>query len=360
MTATTQTTWPGARPPLARRAAQLARTRGVRHVAQVAGREASYRLAAKRIELSVGAAARARRRLLVGPFVGEVGFELLYWIPLVRALLERHDVDPDRVTVLTRGGAGTWYADFAGDAVEIFDLLPPDEFAARVAARRAAVGDLKQLTVEDLERELVGRARERVGNATVVHPLLMYAGLRSVHAGWRSLDSLARRSHYRLLPDVDASVPDDLPDGYVAFKAYESDCLPLDATTREQLDAAVTTIAERAPVVVLSTPPVDDHPAWTPAAANGRVRVVEVDDLRTNLAVQTAIVARARALVTDAGGFSYLGAFTGVPTLAIHALSSFNPIHLDALRRSLPDCRYASAPLADAHALSTFLDDVVA
>jgi hypothetical protein len=347
------TAWEGARPPAARRAAQLARTRGLRHVVGVAGREASYRIAAKRIELAVASAARTKRRLLVGPFVGEVGFELLYWIPLVRALLERHGVDPDRVTVLTRGGAGAWYADFAGGAVEIFDLLPSDEFVRRVAERRAAVGDLNQLTVEQLDRHLLARAPEKKGPATGVDPLLMYAGLRSDHAGWRSVDALARRARYRLLAEAEAAVPEDLAAGYVAVKAYDSDCLPLDTAACARLDAIVATIAASAPVVVLATGRLDDHSTWVPAS--GKARIVAIDDPRSNLAVQAEIVRRARALVTNAGGFSYLGAFTGTPTLALYERASFNPVHLDVLRRSLPGCRYLSAQLADTAALDGFL-----
>jgi hypothetical protein len=312
------------------------------------------------MELSVAAAARSRKRLLVGPFVGEVGFELLYWIPLVRALLERHDVDPDRVTVLTRGGAAGWYRDFAANAVEIFDLLPPDEFVDRVAERHARVGDLKQLTVESLERELVERAHAQVGDATVVHPLLMYAGLRSVHAGWRSLDSLARRTRFRLLATSNTSVPDDLPTGYVAFKAYGNDCISLNNASRERLEAIVEELAVHAPVVVLSTPRFDDHPSWAPGSTHARVRVVAADDPATNLAVQTAVVARSRALVTNKGGFSYLGAFTGRPTLALYESEDFNPVHLEALRSSLPGCRYVTAALSESDAVGTFLRAEVA
>ena len=50
--------------------------------------------------------------VLVGPWAGEVGFELVYWIPFVRWALGHAGIDPARVTVLSRGGTASWYAGF--------------------------------------------------------------------------------------------------------------------------------------------------------------------------------------------------------------------------------------------------------
>ena len=73
-----------------RRLARLVKTGSPRVVARAARRELVWR----RHEASVARAAREGRRLLVGPFLGEVGFELLYWIPVVRRLLAEHGVPP--------------------------------------------------------------------------------------------------------------------------------------------------------------------------------------------------------------------------------------------------------------------------
>ena len=58
-----------------------------------------------------------------------------------------------------------------------------------------------------------------------------------------------------------------------------------------------------------------------------------------NLAVQTAVVARARELVSTYGGFSYLGPMLGVPTLALHTHEAFSRVHLDVLARRLSRTR---------------------
>jgi hypothetical protein len=59
-----------------------------------------------------------------------------------------------------------------------------------------------------------------------------------------------------------------------------------------------------------------------------------------NLAVQTALVARARRLVATYGGFSYLGPMLGVPTRALYTQQAFQRVHLDVLRAAYPDADY--------------------
>jgi hypothetical protein len=39
---------------------------------------------------------------VVGPWTGEVGFELLYWAPFVRWVLRKFNIDPSRVTLVSR------------------------------------------------------------------------------------------------------------------------------------------------------------------------------------------------------------------------------------------------------------------
>src|SRR5947207_13560764 len=91
-------------------------------------RAAERAIACRRTRRALARSAGADTPVVVGPFVGEVGFELLYWIPMLRRLLGDLRIDRDRVVPFTRGGAADWYRDFAADGVEILDLIPPEEF----------------------------------------------------------------------------------------------------------------------------------------------------------------------------------------------------------------------------------------
>ena len=52
-----------------------------------------------------------------------------------------------------------------------------------------------------------------------------------------------------------------------------------------------------------------------------------------NLAIQSAVIGRARAFVGTYGGYAYLAPFYGVPALAFHSVRSFKLHHLHAAQR---------------------------
>src|SRR3712207_9549526 len=53
-----------------------------------------------------------------------------------------------------------------------------------------------------------------------------------------------------------------------------------------------------------------------------------------NLAVQTRVVAGARALFATYGGFSYLAPFLGVPSYSWYSHQNYNPAHMDVMERA--------------------------
>lgn len=283
--------------------------------------------------------------MLVGPFTGEVGYELLYWLPFVRRFLREHEVAPERVTVMTRGGAGAWYRDVAAHELDVLDVVTPEALRGRVAERERARGDLKQLEPDAFDDELVCAVGARIGTQpAVVHPRFMYARTRFV---WEGLEPPARAldlGDYAALPEVAERLPEQvasLPRGaYMAVKAYFNDCLPDTAEVRAALGELVGRLAERHDVVLLSTGlELDDHAEWTGAGA-----VLDLAgelDPRTNLAVQTAVVGRARALVCTYGGFSYLGPYLDVPTVSLAAVDEPNRRHEDVARAAFPNAAYA-------------------
>ncbi len=52
-----------------------------------------------------------KRPVIIGPWTGEVGFELIYWIPFVRWVLRKYQIPADRLWVVSRGGTRSWYGD---------------------------------------------------------------------------------------------------------------------------------------------------------------------------------------------------------------------------------------------------------
>ena len=62
-----------------------------------------------------------RQQIVFGPWEGDAAAELLYWAPFVRWTQEHFSLEPDRVTVVSRGGVGHWYGGACGTYAETLD-----------------------------------------------------------------------------------------------------------------------------------------------------------------------------------------------------------------------------------------------
>jgi hypothetical protein len=100
------------------------------------------------------------------------------------------------------------------------------------------------------------------------------------------------------------------------------------------LRALIEAIAERHPVVLLDTGlSLDDHADYT-FQNGGRVLSVRPHlEARSNLALQTQIIAGARAFVGTCGSLAWLAPMLGVPTTAVFTDARFLHSHLYAARR---------------------------
>lgn len=335
-----------------RRIERLLRTGSPAMVVRAARREAALRLATAKL----GRDLRSERPLVAGPFLGELGYELLYWRPYVLQLLRSHDVDPARVTIVGRGGSGTWYGEFAASAVDAFELMAAADVLAGSEARARRTGQRKQLDVDDLDRELLRRAAP---DAAVIHPRQMFWSWRFAWEGLRSPEEAIAAGAYEPLPrgEVPAGLAERLPERFVAVKAYFNECVPDDAAARAAYAALVRDLAELVPVVLLQPGfAADDHEDWSDTST----RVLRVDDAlrpETNLAVQAAVVSRAAALVSTYGGFCYLGPFSGTATAALGEPGGENPHHERVLRAALPSSRYERFGLDRAGDVLRFVRD---
>ena len=265
-----------------------------------------------------------KRPVIVGPWTGEVGFELIYWIPFVRWVLRKYRIPADRLWVVSRGGTRSWYGDAAPRYVDAFEFFSPDEFRTATAEAK------KQRRVGAFDADLVERvtSAHALGRPELLHPGLMY---RLFMPFWKDLATIARVEKYgayERLAAPDDPVLETLPGDYVAARFYFSECFPDTPANRAFVSATIEGISRQSPVVLLNTPfAVDDH--RDADARGGRVHTVGAHmPAPRNLAVQTAVIARARAFVGTYGGYSYLAPFCGVPSLAFYSEPTFKMHHL--------------------------------
>ena len=275
-----------------------------------------------RVEQELADVARGREPIVVGPWLSEVGFEVLYWIPFLRWFEDRYRVDADRVIAVSRGGVAEWYSGVAGRYVEIFDHLDPAEFGRRNTERRTAGegGGQKQTRVSALDDELIATATRQCGvaRAAVCHPSFMYRLFGQFWLGNRALDVVT--SHTRHLRASVTPRPFGLPARYVAAKFYTGAAIPDSVEHRRALRELVARIAEHTPVVMLDTGmTTDEHEDYLFRDVPNVITMREQLTPATNLGVQTAVIAGAQGFVGTCGSLAWLAPMLGVDTVAVYA-----------------------------------------
>lgn len=261
---------------------------------------------------------KSTRPVVIGPWSGEVGFELLYWIPFVTWAVETAGIAPERIVVVSRGGPESWYAHLGGRYLDALSYVEADTFRAHTQEMK------KQRRVGPFDRDLLRRVirANGISRPMLLHPGAMYTLFYPFWKQKTTVQRIERFTRPRLiarpaLPELASRLPAE----YVAVRFYFSDSFPDTPETRAFVESTLRALTDAGDVVLLNTAfRLDDHSDYA-QARSGRVHVV--DDLMMparNLDVQTAVIAGARAFVGTYGGYAYLAPLLGVPTLAFYAV----------------------------------------
>jgi hypothetical protein len=276
---------------------------------------------------------RTDATLLIGPWVGEVGFELLYWIPFLNWALRDYELDRRRLVVVSRGGARPWYRHLTSEYVDVFSLYSLDEYRRANEARWDKAGHQKQYRVEQMDHDIVERAKEHTGlrHVELVHPSLMYKLLRFCWFEKAGMGLLKYHTDYRRLAPVERSPAlKDLPKQFVAVRFYFRPSFPDTPENRRFAANMIRSISRDVPVVLLNTGLRPDEHEDLDLPGSGVYRVDRLMMLEQNLEIQTEIISHARAFVGTYGGLAYIGPFYGVPSISFYSTESeLVPAHVE-------------------------------
>lgn len=291
-----------------------------------------HRVNERRVMARLAKMAASESPVLVGPWSGEVGFELLYWVPFVTWALRHANIASNRILIVSRGGAAPWYAHLGGRYVDVLSHVSTEEFRAHTedAKKQRSMGAFDRRVARQILKA------EGLNRAHLLHPGLMY---RLFNPFWKQQMTVRRVEAFAdyqpmARPDV-ARLAGRLPSNYVAVRFYFSASFPNTPANQAFVDSVVRSLVETTDVVLLNTSfNLDDHRDYAPGS---RMRIHTIDDLMTpdrNLDVQTAVIAGARAFVGTYGGYSYLAPLCGVPSLAFYSQrDAFFAHHLELADR---------------------------
>ena len=306
-----------------------------------------------------------RERIIVGPWLAEVGWEVMYWIPLLRWTVQRWPKLRRRAVVVSRGGVANWYQGIARDYVDVFEAYDEEAYVARLHEDRQERHELgqaseKQFAASDWDLEIADWASSRFGGGRLpmLHPSAMFAD-----ANAKKLVSLDTSGYGLWRRPKRGPLDTVLPDRYVAVRFYKSRMMQ-DA---EFAAAAIELLAERTPVVLLNPgmSPDPNHPDFDTGAD-----VVRLDShltLENNLGVQSIAMAHAGAVIGTFGGLSFVPPHYGVPSISFWATNrgpvqgygAWRDLNKAAQLYNQPGWGGFSAAEADLDALAASLDRVL-
>jgi len=291
---------------------------------------------------------RSGRPILIGPWLSEAGFELLYWIPFLAWAKAYGNLDPSQLVVISRGGAASWYRDITTNYEDVLSFYSPDEFRARNDARIVEQrGRLKHVEISSFDREIIAKVTEKRGLSGVrlLHPSTMYRLFDHFWFQRVPITLVEAFTSFGPLPPIEwGDLRGRLPERYVAAKFYGNTALPDTPENHAFVASYLDELTRHVDVVLLNTGQrFDDH---EDIAKANRGRIHTIDHLMTpatNLDVQTRIIAGAEAYVGTYGGFSYVAPLAGTHALTFYShITGFRFDHLELAKRVFSGLRKGS------------------
>lgn len=263
--------------------------------------------------------------ILMGPWRGEIGFEVLYWIAMLDDLVVRHGIKRERFIPISRGGAAAWYGTPTG--LELYAMRSVQDCRVQLRLEHERTGMMKQVTVSPFDRQILKDAAQTLGLGRayhVLHPAWMYHTMAPYWTAHRGLDWLSHRTAYRPIPIP--SLPDGLrlPDPFVAVRFYARQTFqPSSKLVKRVIPAILEQLTEKYHVVLLDPDLfIDDHVDLTKAIKGPRISHVQdyLPDLlpETNLSVLSAIMGRSLGFVGTYGGFAQLALRLGTASVSFY------------------------------------------
>ena len=296
----------------------------------------------------VTALGRSGRPILIGPWLSEAGFELLYWIPFLAWAKAYGNLDPSQLVVISRGGAASWYRDITPNYEDVLSFYSPDDFRSRNEARIVEQrGRLKHVEICSFDREIIAKVTEKRGLSGVrlLHPSTMYRLFDHFWFQRVPVTLIEAFTSFGPLPAVDlGDLRSRLPERYVAAKFYSNTAMPDTPENHAFVASYLEELTRHIDVVLLNTPDrFDDHEDIARASLG---RIHTIDHLMappTNLDVQTRIIAGAEAYVGTYGGFSYVAPLVGSHALTFYShITGFRFDHLEVAKRVFSGLRKGS------------------
>lgn len=262
------------------------------------------------------------RPLLLGPWLGNAHWELMYWRPYLAWILKQLNLIDRRVIAVSRAGADLWYAGLADEYLDLLELYNLEEFEGIDEERMRRTGNRKQRSLSDVERDVLDAAARHLGldEFDVVHPATMFRMCDEVWRGRLPAEFVAQYSHYTKI-ETEPPAELDLPAHYVAVRFTNGPASSDRPEAQNYVNELVQALAANGPVVALYTGYSVEGAEFeelTLDACEGLISLRDRVGPRQSARLETQAIAGADCCVCTMGGAVPLAVCSGIETIGLY------------------------------------------
>lgn len=260
--------------------------------------------------------------IFLGPWLGEVGPELQYWIPFIQNLLKRDLFKRQKIIAVSRGGVDVWYANITSNYIDLFDHLSPGEY--QKIRSEVLKNSQKQVNIHPMEKLLIEKIakHEKITSYHLIHPSFMWKTIVRWLQEKITLEKMLYTLDYQPITSINPQYKNyidslKLPKQYFVVRFYTNSVFKVTYGVIAELNELIYMISRTKPVILLQTNyNLDDHKTIKLSTINNVIKLESKLPARINLGIQTELVRRSEGFIGTNGGFSLLPGMLGKPVLS--------------------------------------------
>lgn len=260
--------------------------------------------------------------IFLGPWLGEVGPELQYWIPFIQKLLKGDLFKRQKIIAVSRGGVDVWYANITSNYIDLFDHLSPGEY--QKIRSEVLKNSQKQVNIHPMEKLLIEKIakHEKITSYHLIHPSFMWKTIVRWLQEKITLDKMLYTLDFQpitsIIPQYKKYIDSlKLPKQYFVVRFYTNSVFQVTNGVLAELNELISMISRTKPVILLQTDyNLDDHKTIKLSTNNNVIKIESKLPNRINLGIQTELVRRSEGFIGTNGGFSILPGMLGKPVLS--------------------------------------------
>lgn len=267
--------------------------------------------------------------IIIGPWLSEIGYEILYWIPFLKKHLEHLIQDKNKkFIVISRGGVKNWYSFLENfEYFEIFDI-DKKKISKHLAHRKNSLSQ-KQWDISKLDNYYLNNVCKKknlnTNDCQIVHPSVLFKNLKSyLNANLAPNYVFQYLSHSNNSLAINSDHSMDYLKPFVAIKLYESSILNLKHDQSffiNKINLVLNKINKKYNLVYLDFKIEDDHKDLVINMSGHKTysinEIYSNIDESNNIYFQDALIQNSEFLVSTYGGFCYLPSFYKKKCLAL-------------------------------------------